>query len=44
MVGTSLDKPGHDGGAADITRFIHKGRPKAGAELAMTVAAALSDG
>jgi hypothetical protein len=44
MAGTSLDKPGHDGGAAGVTCFIHKGRPKAGAELAMTVEAALSDG
>jgi hypothetical protein len=31
-------------GAADVNRFINKGRPKAGAELAMTVEAALSDG
>jgi hypothetical protein len=32
------DEPGHDasGGRCHVTSFIHQGRPKAGAEFAMT--------
>jgi hypothetical protein len=43
MAGTSLDTPGYEGQRMSPV-FIHKGRPKTGAELAMTVEAALSDG
>jgi hypothetical protein len=44
MAGTSLEKSGHDGGGSGCQPFHQKGSAEAGAELAMTVEAALSDG